>query len=70
MKKNILFILLMFLSVSMFSQEKGYWACFNFSVEKQSDAKELVDAMDVLFSAEEMKQMPFTVFLFEIEFAS
>ena len=51
MKKNILFILLMFLSVSMFSQEKGYWACFNFSVEKQSDAKELVDAMDVLFSA-------------------
>ena len=69
-KKNILFTLLMLVSVTMFSQEKGYWACFNFSVEKQSDAKELVDAMDVLFSAEEMKQMPFTVFLFEIEFAS
>ena len=54
MKKSILFTLFMFVSVSMFSQEKGYWACFNFSVEKESDAKELVTAMDGLFAADEM----------------
>ena len=70
MKKSILFTLFMFVSVSMFSQEKGYWACFNFSVEKESDAKELVTAMDGLFAADEMSQMPFTVFMFDLEFSS
>ena len=49
MKKNILFSLLMLVSVTMFSQEKGYWACFNFSVEKQSDASDC-------FSTEKLKQ--------------
>lgn len=70
MKKSILFTLFMFISVSMFSQEKGYWICYNFSVEKESDANELVTAMDSLFAADEMSQMPYSVFLFDMEFAS
>ena len=35
-----------------------------------TDAKELVTAMDGLFAADEMSQMPFTVFIFDLEFSS
>ena len=69
MKKIIVFIVLI-TSINLFSQEKSYWMCYNFSVEKESDATELVEAIDMLMNADEMALNPFTVFLFEIAFAS
>ena len=68
--KNILIIFTFIFSVSLSSQDKAYWMCFNFAVEKQSEATELVEAVDMLMTADEMSQMPFTVFLVETAFAN
>mgnify|MGYP001233954401 CR=1 FL=1 len=68
--KKILFILLVSFSISLNAQDKSYWTCFNFAVENQSDGEELVNAVDLLFNSEEMSQMPFTVFMFEMEFVN
>ena len=68
--KNLLFILLVFFSVSLNAQDKSYWTCLNFAVENQADGEELVNAVDLLFNSEEMSQMPFTVFIFDLEFSS
>ena len=43
--KNILIIFTFIFSVSLSSQDKVYWMCFNFAVEKQSEATELVEAL-------------------------
>ena len=42
------------MSFNLSAQDKSYWMCFNFSVEKQSDATDLVSAVDMLMNAEEM----------------
>ena len=68
--KNLLFILLVFFSVSLNAQDKSYWTCLNFAVENQADGEELINAVDLLFNSEEMSQMPFTVFMFEMEFVN
>ncbi len=68
--KKIILLLVLITSINLSAQDKSYWMCYNFSVDNQTDAKELVAAVDMLMNAEEMAMMPFTVFLFEIEFAS
>ncbi len=68
--KKILILFVLLTSINLSAQDKSYWMCYNFSVDNQTDAKELVNAVDMLMNAEEMSMMPFTVFLFEIEFAS
>ena len=68
--KKILIIFTILISFNLSAQDKSYWMCFNFSVEKQSDATDLVSAVDMLMNAEEMSQLPYTVFLFEINFAN
>ena len=57
------------MSFNLSAQDKSYWMCFNFSVEKQSDATDLVSAVDMLMNGK-MSQLPYTVFLFEINFAN
>ena len=66
MKKYILILLLTSFFVQ--SQEKAYWGCFNFSVDNNSDAEELVEAMDALFESPAGEMIPYTVFLTQIEF--
>ena len=66
--KEITILLYLLISVNSFSQEKGYWSCFAFTVEKQSDAAELVSAMDGLFNSEVMSNFPMMVTLAEIEY--
>ena len=68
--KKILILFTILMSFNLSAQDKSYWMCFNFSVEKQSDATDLVSAVDMLMNAEEMSQLPYTVFLFEINFAN
>ena len=59
--KKLLFILCLFSCVSINAQEKGYWLVFNFRVDKQSDEKELLMAMDYFLSSKQLSQNPLTV---------
>jgi hypothetical protein len=68
--KKIILLLVLITSINLSAQDKSYWMCYNFSVEKESEATELVEAIDMLMNADEMAQNPFTVFLFEIAFAN
>ena len=68
--KKIIILFTIIISINLSAQEKPYWICFNFSVDKQSDATDLVNAVDMLMNADEMSQLPYTVFLFEMNFAN
>ena len=52
--KKIILLFVLITSLNLSAQDKSYWMCYNLSVENQTDAKELVDAVDMLMNAEEM----------------
>ena len=54
--KKIILLLVLITSINLSAQDKSYWMCYNFSVEKESEATELVEAIDMLMNADEMAQ--------------
>ena len=44
--KKYIYIIIALISFSISSQEKGYWICWNFTVDSQNEAEELVSALD------------------------
>ena len=49
--KKILILFTILMSFNLSAQDKSYWMCFNFSVEKQSDATDLVSAVDIIMNS-------------------
>ena len=66
--KKYIYVIIALISFSISAQDKGYWICWNFTVDSQTEAEELVLALDDLMESEAMSQFPLVITLGEIMF--